>query len=100
MSSRRFVVLFGLMIAAIFGCNGPSNELDTKHLESATQDAYKIREIFDKAKGDYSALSPEDKAEFVRLAGDDEAAATRRWEYMKNPPPRGGIIVSQPDSKK
>jgi hypothetical protein len=47
-----------------------------------------MRGFYDKVKGDWNALSAEDKAAFTKLAGD-EAKAQKIWGTMAGPPGAG-----------
>lgn len=47
-----------------------------------------MRGLYDKVKGDWNALTAEDKAAFTKLAGDD-AKAQKLWATMSGPPGAG-----------
>lgn len=67
------------------GCgDGSGGKPQSIASETRVQEIVKMREIFDKVRGNWDALSAEDKAEYTRLAGD-EAKARQMWEGMANP---------------
>ncbi len=89
--NRALILLAALAVGvpALSGC-GTTQATDQGYVKQAEAKASKIREIFDKVKGDWNALTPEDKAAFIALY-KDEAEAQYAWEGMKNPKPRGGM---------
>lgn len=87
---RTSLALVGLLCVAASattaGC-GNKDAPATVVQASQTQidNAVKMREYFVKAGGKYESLSAEDKAAYVKLAGD-EAAGQAQWQTMsKNP---------------
>jgi hypothetical protein len=77
------VCLLALFIA---GCGesgpAPDPKAETARLDKITD----MRTIFDKSGGNYDSLSADDKAQFVKLAGGDEAKAMESWNLMKYGP--------------
>jgi hypothetical protein len=86
----RYLILF-LLMAAIVGCDGqpaPSAAQESKRTESAQA----MRSIYDKVGGDYSKLTPEDKAAYLKNFKGNEQDGERMWTFMKSgsstPPPQ------------
>lgn len=68
----------------LIGCH--SDEPDPK-IEAARLDrARTMRTLFDRAKGDYSALSSAERAAFVKLYNGDAAKAEEGWRVMRDGP--------------
>lgn len=89
---KRALILLAVLamaVPALCGC-GTTQATDQDYVKQAEVKAAKIREIFDKVKGDWNALTPEDKSAFIALY-KDEAEAKVAWEGMLNPRPRGGM---------
>jgi hypothetical protein len=84
-------ILVGLLLASVgapmilTGCSaGTPDKPESIASDARVKEIVRMREIFDKVGGKWDALSPEDKAEYTRLAGD-EAKAKTFWSSMANP---------------
>ncbi len=79
MKFNRSVLLLSVFATLLIcGC-GENNAIktDQKNLAKATT----MRDLYNKAHGDYASLSPGDKDAFVKLTGG-EAAAEKQWQNM------------------
>ena len=81
------VVALGSLLSAV-GCSGGPQEVDHKDEEKRVQEAKNLRSYFDKANGDYNALSDVDRAAFIQASGGEEKAR-QNWDLMKYGPSRG-----------
>ncbi|MBI5708529.1 MAG: hypothetical protein HZC36_16210 [Armatimonadetes bacterium] len=80
-----FLILFGVV-----GCSGGGTQsMNQDYLQNAEAQGKAKRAIFDRAGGDWNAMSAEDKKEFLSYF-PDEANAQKFWEMMKHPPSSGG----------
>jgi hypothetical protein len=90
----RVVKLGTLLIAALSlvvlgtGCSAGPQELDKDYMANAEQLGKDRKAIFDKASGDWSKMSEDDKSKFMK-GFSDEAAAQKFWDVMKSGPPGG-----------
>lgn len=76
---RRLLPFFLIFVA---GCSEPAGP-DPKVEQARMQSAQMLRGLFDGAGGDYSKLTADQKAEFVKANGGDEAKAEAAWKVMK-----------------
>jgi len=78
----------GALMLGMIGCGGPeTGELDKNYMASAEELGKTRREIFDKVKGDFEALTAEDKQKFINTFElKTEENARKYWEMIKNPP--------------
>jgi hypothetical protein len=69
-----------LLALFAIGCGekGPDPKVEANRLEGAKT----MRTLFDKVGGDYTKLTPEDKAVLLKQFNNDEANARRMWELM------------------
>jgi hypothetical protein len=78
-------VLLSISLVTFSGCGpGEPDKPVSIASEARVNDIVAMRKIFDQVKGDWEALSPADKAEYTKLAGDDEKAKLM-WANMKDP---------------
>lgn len=96
---RIVCAAFAVAAIALAGCDAGTPKLDEQHLEKATAGAFEMRAIFDKVEGDWEKLTPDDKKTFIDAWGGDEKVAKTQWDYMKNPTPRGGPVMNQPQGQ-
>lgn len=88
------LVAVGFVIAGCSNGPVPNEKVEAQRVDKAK--AY--RAYFDKAHGDYNALEPGDKADFIKFAGSEENAQ-KFWNMMKygpggSPPPGKGQAPS------
>ncbi|MFM9872696.1 MAG: hypothetical protein ACKVQS_04425 [Fimbriimonadaceae bacterium] len=74
--------------AALTGC-GSDTKLDTQATIMDVDVAKNSRTMFDKYGGDYTKLTPEDKATYLEYYKGDEEKAKKIWDLMANPNARG-----------
>jgi len=72
----------GVFVSA--GCNSAPDKPESIASEARVQEIVEMRKIFDKAGGNWDSLTEADKAEYIRLAGD-EAQAKTMWTTMSTP---------------
>ena len=86
-------LLAALLMAglSITGCGeSETGQLDKGYMASAEELGKTRKELFDKAKGDFDALSPEDKQKFINtFENKTEDVARKYWDVIKNPPTSG-----------
>jgi len=75
----------GVALASLPGCGSSNDGPDSKQEAKNVDVAKGMRSYFDQAHGDYSALSPADKAAFIKLAGSEDKAE-QYWKLMKEGP--------------
>lgn len=85
-----FVVALMSVSGVITGCSGGDVKLDTNAEKDRTDKLVKLREIYDRAGGNYSSLAGPDKDEFLKLCDGDEKKAQDTWNLMKAGTPGGG----------
>lgn len=73
------------------GCGGPeTGELDKGYMATAEENGKTRKELFDKASGNFDALSADDKQKFINtFEVKTEDHAKKYWEMIKNPPTSG-----------
>lgn len=71
----------GLSIA---GCSGAADKPVSIASEERVNEIVEMRKIFDSVKGDWDALSAEDKEKYTKLAGGADKAQTL-WKNMGSP---------------
>lgn len=74
-----------LSIVLLAGCGAGPQAIDQASIEKSTDNAKLARSLFDSSKGDWNAVSAEDKKKLSDAYGSEKAAQTV-WESMKNPP--------------
>jgi hypothetical protein len=86
MKTQWSILLLAITIVPITltGCSGDV-KLDNKATIMDVDVAKKSRELFDKVQGDYEKLTPEDKAAYLKLHGNDQSKADGTWKLMTNP---------------
>lgn len=77
-----FLVLMGAW--ALSGC-APDPTPEGAAAIMSVDAAKETRQIFDRAGGNWDALTPADKARLIELNNTEEQAQ-QTWELMKNPP--------------
>jgi hypothetical protein len=93
MKSLKLLLLAASLAAVVvapMGCSGGSPQLDTAYEKERLDKMTTLRSYFDKVNGDYTALSAEDKAAFLKLCDGDQAKADVTWKLMKEGPSGGG----------
>lgn len=81
--------MFLLVLAiAVSSCGSPAP--DPKVEDNRLESAKKMRSAFDKAGGDITKLSPEERAELVKLFDGNEKNAEQAWNFMKMRSSGGG----------
>jgi len=84
------LTLLGIVAVLVaVGC-GAEQKMDESYLKNAPEVGKTRYEIQQKAKGDWNALTPEDKTAYVKTFNGDENQAKTYWENIKKGPPRGG----------
>ena len=78
-------ILAILSISVLAGCGAGPQALDEASIQKSTDNAKLARSLFESSKGDWNALSPEDKKKLSDAYGSEKAAETV-WATMKNPP--------------
>lgn len=73
-----------LGIAFSTGCSSTPGQPESIASEARVQEIVEMRKLFDKAGGKWEALSAEDQAAYIKLAGD-EAQAKTMWTTMSTP---------------
>ena len=83
-------LIAGLLVGiTAFGCGDNSGPPQSIATQEQVTNLVEARKIFDASDKNFDALSAEQKAEFVKLAGGgDETKARNIWNSMLNP--RGG----------
>jgi len=71
-------------LVATSGCSGDSGKPQSIASEERVQEIVEMRKIYDKSGGNWDALSAEDKAAYIKLAGDEQKAKTM-WTTMSTP---------------
>lgn len=71
----------GVLGLAAVGC-GESGGPDPKVEQARVSSAVEMRKLFENVGGDYSKLSPEDKAKFEKYSGGP-TEAEKTWQLMK-----------------
>lgn len=66
------------------GCQSDPGKPESIASEARVQEIVQMRTIFDRAGGKWDAMTEADKAEYIRLAGDEEKAKSM-WETMSTP---------------
>lgn len=85
----RCAVSLALILGAMSvlgGCNSAPSKPQSIASPERVQEIVKMRQIFDEVQGNWESLSADKRAEYVRMAGDEEKAKTM-WDRMKNPGP-------------
>jgi len=86
-SSFAFFVV-GISCFGVLGCNGGGTEKEAmtqfsaSTLNTAKTNQQRMRDLYKKTSGVYTALTPEEKAEFVKLNNGSEITATQSWGYL------------------
>lgn len=85
------------LVPLLGGCDksGPDPKVEATRLDKAKS----LRSYFDKTKGDYNALTPTDRAEFIALNGGDATKAEQVWGMMKNGPGGGAGSSTSPSGR-
>ena len=78
-----FSLLALVAVPFVGGCDGAPAKEDKGEVQARVDKATQMRAIFDKVNGDYSKLTPDDKASFQKLNGSDEDGVKRIWMLMK-----------------
>lgn len=86
--SVSFAIALSLLV---MGCSSGPPELDKQYMESAAKTGQDVRAMFDRAGGDYSKLTPDEKAGYVKSFSGNEKAAQEFWAKMKS-----GNVGSRP----
>lgn len=87
MTLRQIIlpILAILSISVLAGCGAGPQAIDEASIQKSTDNAKLARSLFESSKGDWNAVSPEDKKKLADAYGSEKAAETV-WETMKNPP--------------
>lgn len=80
------IALAALGAMMVGGCSGGTQQIDPDYLKNAEALGKERREMFTKVNGDYSKLSAEDKAKFLKGFENNEANAQKFWDMMAHPP--------------
>jgi hypothetical protein len=83
-TAALLVLLSASTVGAISGCSSGSGKPESIASEERVGQIVEMRKYFDKAGGNWDALSAEDKAAYTKLAGDDKKAQTM-WRTMSTP---------------
>jgi hypothetical protein len=79
--------LAALLGAAIVGGCGDTPEMTEESMNAMQDKGEKARQIFDAVNGDYDAMTPEQKKDYMSINPSwTEADARMNWDFMKNPP--------------
>ncbi len=86
-----FLAMLLLAGLGVSGCSeSETGQLDKGYMATAEELGKTRKELFDKAKGDFDALSPEDKQKFINtFESKSEESARKYWDVIKNPPTAG-----------
>jgi hypothetical protein len=81
------LVLAALVVVPMLGCGegGPSPAVEKDRTVAATR----MRELFDKAAGNYEALSEAEKKEWLDMFKGNEKDAQQTWAFMRDRPTGG-----------
>lgn len=85
-----FLLAVAIVPITVSGCSGDV-QLDKKATIMNVDVATKSREIYDKYQGDYSKVTADDKAAYLKLHGDDQNKADATWKIMSNNGARSDI---------
>lgn len=89
------VLCAGTVILVAVGCGAGPQAYDQDTINKATTRAQTARAIFNKVNGDYSSISPQDKAELLKLSNNSEEDVKKLWNAMAHPP-GGGPTMTPP----
>ncbi len=85
---KMSVILLAVTSVAAFpllGCSGSDKPEPIASPERVNQ-VVEMRKLFDKVKGNWNALSPEEQAQYTKYAGDANKAKFM-WNRMAHPGP-------------
>ena len=90
------LLLLAVLGIVLSGC-GPSAAQEIDHTGEATRTkaAQDMRALFDKSKGDFNALSAEDKAAAIKLSGGNELNARAAFAGMKDGPAAAQAVMRE-----
>lgn len=77
---KHFLVF--LAIFAVIGCDSGGGP-DTKVEENRMEQAQLLRSTFDKVGGNFDKMTPEEKAEILKIYKGDENNARRAWSMLQ-----------------
>ena len=84
-SALLTLTIMSVSLLSVVGCGpGEADKPVSIASDARVNEIVQMRKIFDEAKGNWDALPPEKKAEYTKLAGDEEKAKTM-WANMVNP---------------
>lgn len=83
---KTILSIFAIVsIFALAGCGAGPQAIDEASIQKSTDNAKLARSLFESTKGDWNAVSADDKKKLADAYGSEKAAQTV-WETMKNPP--------------